>query len=169
MGREEQGVRGRERYALIPRTLVFLFCGDQVLLLQGAPTKKIWPSRYNGIGGHLERGESLLEAARRELREEAGLEPVDLSLCGLITVDVESDQGVLVAVFRGELPSCLAPQPSAEGTAEWVPVREARRLPVVPDLEQLLPRISGWKPEAPVFHAHSYYDEHETLRVHISP
>jgi len=61
MGREEQGVLGHERYVLIPRTLVFLFCGDQVLLLRGAPTKRIWPDRYNGLGGHLERGESLLE------------------------------------------------------------------------------------------------------------
>jgi 8-oxo-dGTP diphosphatase len=169
MGREEQGVRGQARYALIPRTLVFLFCREQVLLLQGAPGKRIWPGRYNGMGGHLERGESLLEAARRELQEEAGLETEDLHLCGLITVDVEPERGVLVAVFRGELPSCPRTHSSSEGTAQWVAVREAPNLPLVPDLYEVLPRIFSWKPDAPVFHAHSYYDEHETLRVRFSP
>ncbi len=38
------------RYALIPRTLVFLTSGERVLLLRGAPHKTRWANRYNGLG-----------------------------------------------------------------------------------------------------------------------
>ena len=168
MGREEQGVRGVRRYALVPRTLVFLFCDDRVLLLQGAPDKRIWPGRYNGIGGHLERGEDLLQCARRELLEETGLETVDLRLCGVITVDAEPDRGVLVGIFRGDLASCLPVQGSAEGSGQWIRMEETSQLPLVPDLHQILPRVFSWNPESPVFHAHSYYDDQEILQIRIS-
>ena len=51
---------------LIPRTLIFLTCRDLVLLLKGAPHKRLWANRYNGIGGHIERGEDVLTAAQRD-------------------------------------------------------------------------------------------------------
>ncbi len=46
------------QYTVVARTLVFLTCGSKVLLLKGAPTKRLWAGKYNGIGGHLEPGES---------------------------------------------------------------------------------------------------------------
>ncbi|MCX6027514.1 MAG: NUDIX domain-containing protein [Chloroflexi bacterium] len=100
-------MRATMRYALVPRTLVFVFRGEQVLLLRGASAKQIWPDRYNGIGGHVQRGEDALSAARRELEEETGLQEVALELSGLITVDVTPERGVLVCVFRGAVPATL--------------------------------------------------------------
>ena len=64
----DQGVSS-DRYQLIPRTLIFLTRGESVLLLKGAPNKRIWANRYNGVGGHIERGEDAHTAARRELLE----------------------------------------------------------------------------------------------------
>ncbi|HLB48576.1 MAG TPA: NUDIX domain-containing protein, partial [Anaerolineales bacterium] len=61
----DQGIRP-ERYQLIPRVLIFITHGREVLLLKGAPTKRIWASKYNGVGGHVERGEDFISAARRE-------------------------------------------------------------------------------------------------------
>ena len=45
----------------------------RVLLLLRGPTVPWMPGRWNLPGGTIERGESAFDAARRELREEAGL------------------------------------------------------------------------------------------------
>ena len=104
MPASDQGVT-HDRYTLIPRTLIFLTCGERVLLLKGAPHKRLWANRYNGVGGHIERGEDVLTSARRELAEETGLQVPDLWLCGVITVDTGQDTGIGIYVLKGECPS----------------------------------------------------------------
>ena len=56
MPQSDQGVTN-DRYMVIPRTAIFLRRGDSFLLLKGAPAKRLWANKYNGLGGHLERGE----------------------------------------------------------------------------------------------------------------
>ncbi len=73
MPASDQGVHN-DRYQVIPRSLIFVRRGEQVLLLKGAAHKRLWANLYNGIGGHIERGEDALSAARRELAEESGLQ-----------------------------------------------------------------------------------------------
>ncbi|MCH7664271.1 MAG: NUDIX domain-containing protein, partial [Chloroflexi bacterium] len=65
MNASHQG-ESNDRYQLIPRVLIFITRGDEVLLLKGAPDKNLWANLYNGVGGHIERGEDVLSAARRE-------------------------------------------------------------------------------------------------------
>jgi len=168
MGREEQGVRDTKRYALVPRTLVFVFRGEQVLLLRGASTKRIWPDRYNGIGGHVERGEDALSAARRELEEETGLRGLALELAGLITVDVTSECGVLVCVFRAALAGDPALRASPEGSLEWVSPNDLTRLPHVPDLPVLVARLVGQPAGAMPFLARSWYDEQGSFHTQFA-
>ena len=66
MSKNDQGIDvslKRQRYTVIPRTLVFITRDERVLLLRGAPTKRIWANKYNGIGGHIERDEDIYSAA----------------------------------------------------------------------------------------------------------
>jgi 8-oxo-dGTP diphosphatase len=152
MDANEQGTRevGRQRYLAVPRTLIFLLTGaaetgdEAVLLLRGAAHKRLWAGRYNGLGGHVEAGEDVYTAAQRELREEAGLAGVALTLRGVVNIDTGADAagprpGVLMFVFVGRV-AARPMQPTAEGTPEWVPLDRIHELPLVDDLPELLLR-----------------------------
>lgn len=159
----DQGV-SLERYMLVPRTLVFLTRGDKILLLKGAEQKRLWSGLYNGIGGHIEQGEDILSAARRELLEETGIESIDLWLCGIATVDTQTNPGVCIYFFRGE--SIQSEKlPSQEGTLEWFEISEIYSLPLVADLHVFLPKVLSMRPGEPPFSAHTYYDKDEKLVV----
>ncbi len=140
---EGEQFSGRGRYTVIPRTLIFLRHGDDVLLLKGAPTKRLWAGRYNGLGGHVESGETIMAAAWRELWEEAGIaaaQVADFALRALINVE-GTPHGVLLCVFTGEALTRTVVG-SVEGTPEWLPLAELDRLDLV-DGDRLLPRLLG--------------------------
>ena len=143
------------RYQVVPRTLILVFNGNSVLLQKGAPTKKIYPGYYNGLGGHIERGEDVLSAARRELMEEAGLECPDLHLCGTVAIDVEENNGILLFVMTGQK-TIGEINESDEGSLHWVGINELKSTPTVEDIPEIVDRII--KGDGSIFHAHYAYD-----------
>lgn len=81
-------------------TLCIIHHPPRVLL--GMKKRGFGVGRWNGFGGKVEQGESIEEAAGREVREEAGLEVVDMQEVGSLIFSFESDpERVLeVRVFR---------------------------------------------------------------------
>jgi len=163
VGRADQGSFAG-RWVVIPRVLCFLFREDQVLLLQRSPEKKIFPERYNGLGGHVEPGEDLRTAARRELAEEAGIPVETLRLAGLITVDTGASPGVLIAVFVGEASGEPAGS-TPEGTLVWTPIARVLELPVVEDFPALWPRVLRFRETGEPFFLSYAYDAQDHLIV----
>lgn len=161
----EQGITS-DRYMLIPRVLIFLRRGESVLLLKGAVTKRLWAGKYNGVGGHVERGEDMLSAARRELFEETGLQ-ADLKLVGTVLVDAEERIGVGIHVFAG---FCEEgdPIPSSEGMLEWHKLTELENLPLVEDVAALLNHLLKMKDGDSPFAARSFYDQNGKLTVEFA-
>jgi 8-oxo-dGTP diphosphatase len=154
----DQGVSS-DRYKLIPRVLIFITRGREVLLIKGAPTKKLWANLYNGIGGHVEQGEDILTAAYRELNEEAGIHNINLTLCALINIDTGERAGIGMYVFRGTIAEGeeVELKPSHEGSLEWIHQFDMVSTPLVEDLPILIPKILAHKEcEPPFFGLYSY-------------
>jgi 8-oxo-dGTP diphosphatase len=166
MPTSDQGL-DKQRYSVIPRTLIFVFRDNEVLLLKGSETKKIWAGKYNGLGGHIEAGEDVLTSANRELAEEAGIINIDLHCCGVVMCDVESQHGIAVFLFRGEYGG-QALITSEEGNLHWVSMSSLAQLSLVEDLIVLLPKVWHWKPGDPLLSGLNYYDNegHLITRFH---
>jgi 8-oxo-dGTP diphosphatase len=166
MGHEGQGVAtsGR-RYQVIPRTLCFVTHADDVLLLRGGPHKRLWAGLYNGVGGHIEPREDVYSAARREIREETGLEVTDLRLRALIHVDArDPNVGIMLFVFTAAAAG-RAVIPSEEGTLEWLPSAALPLEHVMEDLPVLLPRLLAMGPADPPLSIVYTYDANDHLVV----
>jgi len=154
-----------DRYQTVPRTLCFVTSGDDVLLLRGAPNKRIWPNLYNGVGGHVKPEEDVRTAAAREIREETGLAVEDLRLRGVINIPVEEpNTGIMVFVFTATATD-RSVRASDEGMPEWVPADQVLELDLVEDLPVLLPRVLRMGPEDRPFFALYQYDERGVLRI----
>lgn len=158
--RPDDQIGAVDRYTVVPRTLVFLTRGDQILLLRGARDKRLWAGKYNGIGGHLEPNESPHASALRELREETGFRVDALTLRSIVHVTLPQPPGVMLFVFVGEAPGGDVVD-SEEGTPEWVSRDRMVTLPLVEDLPALLPRILS---AGPLTFAHYTFDD-EKLQI----
>jgi len=99
-------------------TNAFVVAGDRVLL--GMKKRGFGMGKWNGFGGKLEAGESPLQGAQRELREEAGVEMVDPQLLGRVIYSYEDmSQELLVHVFRATGCMPLEPRESEEMKPQW--------------------------------------------------
>jgi 8-oxo-dGTP diphosphatase len=163
MGATDQGADpAGGRWMTIPRTLCFITNGSDVLLMKRGENRRVFPGRYNGIGGHLERNEDPITGARREIIEETGLDVTDLRLRGITNVDAGQAAGIMLFTFTAvaasrDLIDC------DEGTLHWVPMAEVNDLPLVEDLPLLLPRLFGENASSEIFFAHMRYDKQDRV------
>lgn len=80
-------------------TLCLLHTDTHVLL--GKKKRGFGAGRWNGFGGKVEAGETIEEAARREFREEAGIEVSALEKMGLMDFEFEGNPEIMeVHIFR---------------------------------------------------------------------
>lgn len=145
-------------------TVCFVTCGDRVLLVRHPPDGDRFAGRWNGVGGHVEAGEDIREAARRELREETGLDLSGLRLRGVVHESGLLGRDFVLFVFTARAESCEAF--SAEGRElAWHRIADLAELPLVHDVEILLQRALA--PGEPFFAVETYDggDRHTDLRM----
>ncbi len=103
--------------------------GDRVLLAQRgkSPDKGLW----GFPGGHVEPGETALEAARRELREETGLQARPVEYLTNIDLIRRNEAGEVIVQYLLAAVLCADPvgTPQADDDAQdvaWFPIDQIR-------------------------------------------
>jgi 8-oxo-dGTP diphosphatase/2-hydroxy-dATP diphosphatase len=70
-------------------------------ILLGMKKRSFGEGRWNGFGGKLLEGESLEESARREVKEECGIEIEEMELVGVLDFEyVGKDKSMEVNIFK---------------------------------------------------------------------
>jgi 8-oxo-dGTP diphosphatase len=129
----------RERHTARLVTLTFALQGGDVLLQRRGESSDRFAGRWNGIGGHVEPGESIADSARRELREETGLEVDELVLRGVVHESGLLGRAHVLFVFRAHARSREL-DASVARDLRWQPLARVEELPLVADVAPLLAR-----------------------------
>lgn len=116
---------------------ILIFSEGKVLLVKRPMTKKVNPGKYSGIGGKVEQKESYLQAAKRELKEETGLEIENLRPYGVTQSVAPSFGAEWVHVnFIATLPKPITLPSSEEGDFQWIEPLSVDKLDMVSDLKE---------------------------------
>jgi 8-oxo-dGTP diphosphatase len=155
----------RQRYQMVPRTLIFIQKEDDLLMLEKVKSTSFGFGKINGVGGHMEQGEEPFEAARREILEETGLEVRQLDLAAILFIDIHDTPGIEVFVFKGQYSSGEV-QDSEEGHLEWMSREEIDQCEKkVKDLPFLIKVIDEHEVNAPPAMIKYLYDENGEMRI----
>ena len=113
--------------------LCMIYDGDEILLQNRI--KDSWKG-YTLPGGHVEPGESFVNAVIREMKEETGLDVFNPILCGIKQFPINDGRYIVLLYktnkFSGQLRS------SDEGEMKWIKRSEIPLIPSVNDFDKLL-------------------------------
>jgi 8-oxo-dGTP diphosphatase len=164
LGAQQQGAdMTKNRWLTIPRTLCFVLNGDDVLLMKRSPNRRVFPNQYNGVGGHIERGEDPLAGAIREIKEETSLDVNNVSLRAIYNIDAGEATGIVLFVFLAWSDSRDALADEREGTLHWIPRDNVLEYDLVEDIPEILPRILVMNDTDEPLFVHVSYDESDAI------
>lgn len=147
----------KTRHSVIPRVLNLIWNErGELLLLEWSEIKGEMAGWWNPPGGHIEHGEGVIEAGKREVKEETGIEVVEMLLKGVVHVSGFFGKDILLFVTECKVSSDLELVESEEGRLAWVSPAALSKMKVFEDLELIIKKVVEMKEG--VFTARSQHD-----------
>jgi 8-oxo-dGTP diphosphatase len=137
----------KPRYTVSPRVLVFVSKGDKFLMLKYSGKGENMTQEkldrkdiYNCIGGHIEKGEDIIETAVKEAKEEAGIKLLNPKIKGIINVSGFSGKNIMNFIIVGETEDKPVAS-SLEGELEWIDKDKIKDITTFEDVAPILEKI----------------------------
>ena len=115
-------------------TVLCLIQDGNRILLQNR-VKEDWKG-YTFPGGHVEPGESFVDAVIREMKEETGLTIINPKLVGVKQFPIENGRYIVMLFKATEFEGTVIS--SDEGEMEWIDINDLSKVNVVDDFHDLL-------------------------------
>ena len=139
-------------------TVLCLIQDGNRLLLQNR-IKEDWKG-YTFPGGHVEPGESFVEAVKREMKEETGLDILNPRLVGIKQFPIEKGRYIVLLFKATEFSGTVVS--SDEGEMEWIDIDKLADVNVVEDFHDLMKVLND-----PNINEFQYTIEGEDWIVHL--
>ena len=141
------------------KLLTLVMASKEGRILLGMKKRGFGEGLWNGFGGKVDQGETVEEAARRELEEESGLTTEELSLSGILNFTFASEPKELeVHVFKANLGN-EEPIETEEMRAAWFSHEEIPFADMWSDDVYWLPLLLSGS----LFKGHFHFDAPSTL------
>jgi 8-oxo-dGTP diphosphatase len=139
-------------------TVLCLIQDGNRLLLQNR-IKEDWKG-YTFPGGHVEPGESFVDAVIREMKEETGLDIINPKLAGIKQFPIEGGRYIVLLFKATEFSGTVSS--SEEGEMEWINADKLSEVNVVEDFYDLMKVLND-----PDLNEFQYTIEHNDWIVHL--
>lgn len=130
-------------------TICYVIRGNQILL--GLKKINTGQGLFNGFGGHVEKGETVRQAAIRELQEESGLEALTIKKCGLSLV-AEDNKPISELHFFLATEYQNDPQTTEEMDPQWFFLNQIPYDRMWPTDRYILPLFINFEKNISYFH-----------------
>ncbi|MFA6588042.1 MAG: 8-oxo-dGTP diphosphatase [Patescibacteria group bacterium] len=125
--------------AAILQTLCLIYSPDQILL--GMKKRGFGVNRWNGFGGKVRPGETIMEAAKREMFEEANIQILDLKFRGILTFEFEGQTDILEVHLFSSDKYLGEPKETEEMKPQWFKHNQIPFTDMWPDDPYWLPLV----------------------------
>ena len=130
---------------IIDTTMIYLKRDNSyLLLLRNKKKNDINEGKWIGVGGHVEKGETIDECAIREVKEETGYDVHSLKCAGEVLFIDENLKMMMyiyeITDFSGTMIECN------EGDLKWIPIKDIYDYPMWEGDKAFLPKLINHEP-----------------------
>ncbi|OGI36445.1 MAG: hypothetical protein A2259_00830 [Candidatus Moranbacteria bacterium RIFOXYA2_FULL_43_15] len=143
----------KNRYTVLPRVLVFVFKDGKLLMMKYSGKGENMSQEkldrkdiHNCIGGHVEKGEDVIETAVKEAQEEAGIKLLNPKVRGIINISGFAEKDIINFIISGTTEDEPI-KSSLEGDLEWIKTEQLKDINIFSDIVPILEKVLSLEDE----------------------